>query len=114
MSSDYEVVDKRNQRIDFNEGYKRHAATHPYAGSSFVIMARITSATRDLWRFGVISGGGMVSSHVSSDELIASGYSLLPLSDCSVKMIYGAVEFFVTCDRPAQPHGWQPVPVPVL
>jgi len=28
MSSDYEVVDKRNQRIDFNEGYKRHAANY--------------------------------------------------------------------------------------
>lgn len=83
--------------------------THPYAGSSFVIMARITSATRDLWRFGVISGGGMVSSHVSSDELIASGYSLLPLSDCSVKVVYGKVEFFVTCDRPFQSSSWQPV-----
>ena len=75
-------------------------ARHPYDGSAFVIMARITSAKRDLWRFGVVTGG-MISSHVSSDELIASGYSLLPLSDCSVKVVYDEVEFFVTCDRPA-------------
>jgi len=72
------------------------------------MLAASTTINDILRRIGVVSGG-VVSSHVSSDELIASGYSLLPLSDCSIKMIYGAVEFFVTCDRPIQPQGWQPI-----
>lgn len=82
---------------------------HPFQNSSFRITARLTSATRDMFAFAVSSNGGS-SSYLSSMDLVKAGYSVIAVNDCSVKLVYKAVEFFVTCvDAAVRPIQYQPV-----
>lgn len=75
---------------------KEISAHHPFERSAFRITGRLTSASKDVYSFAV-SGAGGVPSYMSSMDLIAAGYIVAPVNDCSVKLIYKAVEFFVTC-----------------
>lgn len=82
---------------------------HPFQHSTFRITARLTSATRDMFAFSVSTNGGF-SSYMSSMDLVKAGYSVIAVNDCSVKLVYKAVEFFVTCvDSAARPMQFQPV-----
>lgn len=75
---------------------KEISAHHPFERSSFRITGRLTSATKDMFSFAV-SGVAGVPLYMSSVSLTAAGYIVVPVNDCSVKLIYKAVEFFVTC-----------------
>lgn len=75
---------------------KEISAHHPFERSAFRITGRLTSATKDIYSFSVHGAAG-VPSYMSSVDLIAAGYIVAPVNDCSVKLIYKAVEFFVTC-----------------
>lgn len=75
---------------------KEISAHHPFERSAFRITGRLTSATKDIYSFAV-SGAAGVPSYMSSVDLVAAGYIVAPVNDCSVKLIYKAVEFFVTC-----------------
>lgn len=82
---------------------------HPFQNSTFRITARLTSDTRDMFAFSVSSNGGS-SSYLSSVDLVKAGYSVIAVNDCSVKLVYKAIEFFVTCvDSAARPMQFQPV-----
>lgn len=78
---------------------------HPFEQVQFSIVGRIKSATKDVFRFSA-SENGWHSFYTSNTDLVEAGYTVVPLNDCSVKMIYKNVEFFVTCDNSRQP--WQP------
>ncbi|MBI1887207.1 MAG: hypothetical protein HYS19_02375 [Nitrosomonadales bacterium] len=69
---------------------------HPFERSSFRITGRLTSMKKDVFSFAV-SGAAGVSSYMTSEDLSAAGYTVVSVNDCSVKLIYKAVEFFVTC-----------------
>ena len=49
-----------------------------------------------MYRFSLSSEPGFVS-YLSSDDLVASGYSISDKSDCSVKISYNSYSNFVTC-----------------
>ena len=81
-------------------GFERYTSPdhnlHPYHGKNLSIVAHIKSSTRDLYRFSLSSEQGFVS-YLSSDDLVASGYSISDKSDCSVKISYNSYSNFVTC-----------------
>lgn len=85
------------------EGFERYdkkiSGRHPYDKNEFSIVARLQSATKDLYRFSV-SSAGQHSFYASSDSLQQAGYSVISINDCSVKLVYQDVEFFVTCNSP--------------
>lgn len=76
---------------------------HPFERVQFSIVGRIHSATKDVFRFSA-SENGQHSFYISSADLQVAGYSIVPLNDCSVKLVYQSLEFFVTCDNSRQPQ----------
>lgn len=82
------------------KGIDRH---HPFEQSTFRITGRLTSETVDFFSFSVVGVAGS-SSYMSSKDLMQAGYTVVAVNDCSVKLIYGTFEYFVTCvDRLPQP-----------
>lgn len=81
------VVEKKTELED---------RSHPFEKSQFRISGRITSSVRDLYSFAVTQLGGE-SIYMNSDELVTAGYKIVPVNDCSIKMMYKNFEFFVTC-----------------
>lgn len=91
---------------------------HPYQNVQLSIVGRIHSATKDIYRFSAVENGQHVF-YISSAELATAGYSVLPINDCSVKIVYKLVEFFATCSAqpvqqvtfapPGQPAARQPL-----
>ena len=79
---------------------KEISGRHPYDRQQFAIVARLQSATKDLFRFSVIESG-LHQFYLSSSDLIEAGYLVVAINDCSVKLIYKSVELFVTCNAPA-------------
>lgn len=84
---------------------------HPFERVQFSIVGRVRSATKDIYRFSA-SENGQHAFYTSSMDLQQAGYIVLPVNDCSVKMIYRAVEFFVTCDSVQQVQSMQYQPAP--
>lgn len=81
---------------------------HPYNRVQFSIVGRLKSATKDLYRFSA-SENGQHAFYISNIDLESAGYLVLPINDCSVKIVYKAKEFFVTCAaQPVQQVGFQP------
>lgn len=74
---------------------------HPYERVQLNIVGRVRSETRDLYRFGA-SENGRHAFYTSSTDLQEAGYTVLALNDCSVKLVYKSLEFFVTCDSAPQ------------
>lgn len=91
---------------------KEISGQHPYQGKQFSIIARIQSANLDIYRFQV-SENGIPAFSVSSSDLVKTGYTVFPISDCSAKIVYGDSEFFATCAAPAVPVSYQPQPQPL-
>lgn len=84
---------------------------HPYDRHQFAIVGRLVSAKKDLFRFSVMENG-QHAFYVSSSELEKAGYIVVPINDCSAKLIYKSHEFFVTCNaQPAQQVNFQPAPM---
>lgn len=81
---------------------------HPFERNQFSIVARMSSATKDVFRFSA-SENGMHSFYISSVQLEQAGYAVLPITDCSVKLVYKGLEFFVTCDASRTPVDQQHV-----
>jgi zona occludens toxin (predicted ATPase) len=83
-----------------NSGLERYVPPlnppHPYQGSTFSIVARMQSGSKDYFRFMVSSPQKGVTS-LSDKQLQASGYSLSERSDCSVKLTYKDFSTFATC-----------------
>lgn len=76
---------------------------HPFERNQFSIVARLRSATKDVFRFSV-SENGQHGFFISTGELEQAGYAVFPISDCSAKLVYKAIQFFVTCDATWQPQ----------
>lgn len=79
---------------------------HPFERNQFSIVARMSSATKDVFRFSA-SENGMHSFYISSVQLEQAGYAVLPITDCSAKLVYKGMEFFVTCDVSRSPPDQQ-------
>ena len=81
----------------------------PFENLRFSIVGRIHSQSKDIYRFSA-SENGQHAFYTSSSDLQKAGYVVVPLTDCSVKLIYKSLEFFVTCDssRQGQPAQFQP------
>lgn len=85
---------------------------HPFEKSTFRITGRLTSATRDIYTLAVSSGG--MPANMTSVDLLAAGYTIVAVNDCSIKLVYQAHEFFVTCvDAAARPAYYAPPPLQV-
>lgn len=82
-----QVVEKKTELED---------RSHPFEKSQFRISGRITNSVRDLYSFAVTQMGGQPF-YMNSDELVTAGYKIVPVNDCSIKMMYKNFEFFVTC-----------------
>lgn len=83
---------------------------HPFENLQFSIVARLKSATKDLFRFSA-SENGQHAFFISNAELQEAGYSVSPIGDCSVKLAYKTVQFYVTCDIAGQSYSqYQPPP----
>lgn len=84
---------------------------HPFENAIFRITGRIKSATKDIYSFSVSAGGGYPV-FMSSADLLSAGYAVVPLNDCSAKLVYKSAEFFVSCvESFATPPAVQPLPV---
>lgn len=79
---------------------------HPFERQQFSIVGRVQSATKDMYRFSV-ADNGQHAFYTSTGDLEKAGYTVTPINDCSVKLTYKAIEFFVTCDT--QRSAYQPV-----
>lgn len=84
---------------------------HPFERNHLSIVARLKSATNDVYRFSA-SENGQHAFYISSKELEQAGYAVVPLNDCSVKLIYQAVEMFLTCNMPQQSQPVHQLPLP--
>lgn len=81
---------------------------HPFDRNQFRIVGRITSSSQDVFTFSVIENG-QHTFYMSSKELQQAGYDVLGITDCSAKIVYKTVEFFVTCNIPyAVQNSWAP------
>lgn len=78
---------------------KEIAGKHPFERQQFSIVGRIQSATKDIYRFS-LADKGQHAFYTSTGDLEKAGYIVTPINDCSVKLTYKAIEFFVTCDIP--------------
>lgn len=83
------------------DGFERYdkkiSGRHPYDKNEFSIVARLQSATKDIYRFSV-STAGQHSFYASSDSLVQAGYTVISINDCSAKLVYQDTEFFVSCN----------------
>lgn len=73
---------------------------HPFSNTKIYISAFLSSATRKLYYFKAVALDGSFYS-ISQSDVIASGYVINPLSDCSAELFYEQTKIFVTC----QPQG---------
>ena len=62
---------------------------------------RMKSATKDVFRFSVAENN-QHAFYVSTVDLSAIGYLVVPISDCAVKLLYKSVEVFITCAPQSQ------------
>ena len=68
---------------------------------------RMKSATKDVFRFSVAENN-QHAFYVSTVDLSAIGYLVVPISDCAVKLLYKSVEVFITCAPQSQQAQMQP------
>jgi zona occludens toxin (predicted ATPase) len=68
---------------------------HPFSSARLFISSYIASSSKKLYYFKAVADGG--SYNLTQSDLISSGYTINPLSDCSVELIYESNHFFVSC-----------------
>lgn len=76
---------------------KKMKQEHPFDGLTFHIVSFIESATK--WRYSFsLDQNGQPTTILNQTDLEKSGYTVDKLSDCSAKIHYGEISFFVVCD----------------
>lgn len=87
---------------------------HPFEDQEISIAGRAQLATRDIYRFKLADKGGQYLFSVSSSELLQAGYIVVPITNCSVRLIYKSFEFMAFCaPQPVQPQPLHQPPQPV-
>lgn len=98
------------------EPYSAKEVPHraPFQDVQFSIVARLKSATKDVYRFDAMNNG-QHAFYLSSSDLETAGYIVFPINDCSAKLVYKEHESFVNCNvQSAQQVSFQAPVVPVM
>jgi len=69
---------------------------HPFANTRIFIVGFLSSATKKLYRFNAVGVDG-TSYSLSQADVVSSGYTINPLSDCSAELFYKETHLYVTC-----------------
>lgn len=69
---------------------------HPFSNTKIYISAYLSTVAKKLYYFKAVALDGS-SYSLSQADVLASGYTLNPLSDCSAELFYEQTKIFVTC-----------------